>query len=370
MLCQTTAYIDLKNIEHNTKVVRSRLNPQTKIMAAVKAEAYGHGIAAVSAKLYSLGVTSFAVACLDEALSLRQCLPDCEILILGFTHPSQAAILSENRISQAIYSEEFALALSGYCKKNGVCVTAHLAFDTGMGRIGFTDAEPAIRSSRLEGIQIVGAFTHFSRADMTDSESIEYTKNQYKIFENIVIELKKEIKTSLVCHCANSAGIFKYPEFQMDMVRAGIVLYGLAPNPDDEQSYMDIKPAMQLKTVISHIKTIEAGTAISYGGTFVADKQMRIATVPCGYADGYLRSFGAGYALVCGQKAKIVGRVCMDQMMLDVTDIPQAQLLCEVTLMGKSGQEYISADDLARLDESINYQVVCGVTKRVIRVYE
>ncbi len=370
MLCQTTAYIDLKNIEHNTAVVRSRLCPQTKIMAAVKAEAYGHGMNAVSAKLYSLGVKSFAVACLDEALSLRQCLPDCEILILGFTHPSQAAILSENRISQAIYSEEFALALSGYCKKNGVSVAAHLAFDTGMGRIGFTDTDAAIRSSRLEGINIVGAFTHFSRADMVDGESVEFTKNQYKRFEKIVKELKREIKTPLVCHCANSAGVFKYPEFQMDMVRAGIVLYGLAPNPEDKQSYSDIKPAMQLKTVISHIKEVEAGAAISYGGTFVADKKMKIATVPCGYADGYLRSFGAGYALVCGKKAKIVGRVCMDQMMLDVTDIPQAELLGTVTLMGKSGDEYISADDLARLDESINYQVVCGVTKRVIRVYE
>jgi alanine racemase len=278
--------------------------------------------------------------------------------------------LSENNISQAIYSEEFAEALSGYCKKNGVSVTAHLAFDTGMGRIGFADVDAAIRSCKLEGIKIEGAFTHFSRADMTDDESVEFTKNQYKKFEKIVSKLKNEIKTPLVCHSANSAGAFKYPEFQMDMVRAGIVLYGLAPNPDDSQSYSDIKPAMQLKTVISHIKEVEAGAAISYGGTFVADKKMRIATVPCGYADGYLRSFGAGYVLVCGKRAKIVGRVCMDQMMIDVTDIPEAKLLGTVTLMGKSGDEYISADDLAKLDESINYQVVCGVTKRVIRVYE
>ncbi|MBQ8338361.1 MAG: alanine racemase [Oscillospiraceae bacterium] len=370
MLCQTTAYIDLKSIEHNTAIVRSRLKPETKIMAAVKAEAYGHGLAAVSNKLYSLGVKSFAVACLDEALSLRRCLSDCEILILGFTHPSQAAILSENRISQAIYSEEFALALSNYCQKNGVSVTAHLAFDTGMGRIGFTDVDAAIRASKLSGISVEGAFTHFSRADMTDDESIEYTKNQYKKFSDIVSKLKKEIKTPLVCHCANSAGVFRYPEFQMDMIRAGIVLYGLAPNPEDKETYKDIKPAMQLKTVISHVKTVKAGDSISYGGTFVADKEMRIATVPCGYADGYLRSFGAGYALICGKKAKIVGRVCMDQMMLDVTDIPEAELLCKVTLMGKSGDEVISADDLARLDESINYQVVCGVTKRVVRVYE
>ena len=195
MLCQTTAYVDLKNIEHNTALVRSKLSPQTKIMAAVKAEAYGHGLAAVSNKLYSLGVKSFAVACLDEALSLRHCIPDCEILILGFTHPSQAAILSENRISQAIYSEEFALALSNYCQKNGVSVASHLAFDTGMGRIGFTDVDAAIRSTKLEGINVEGAFTHFSRADMTDGESVEFTKNQYKKFEKIVARLKKEIKT-------------------------------------------------------------------------------------------------------------------------------------------------------------------------------
>jgi len=370
MLCQTTAYIDLKNIEHNLGVVRSRLNPNTKIMAAVKAEAYGHGLAAVSAKLYSLGVTHFAVANLDEALSLRNCLPDCEILILGFTHPSQAAVLCENRIAQALYSEEFAVALSESCKKNGVSVATHLAFETGMGRIGFSDARSAIRAAQLEGICIEGAFTHFSCADMTDEESRKFTQRQFDRFKEMTDCVKAAGIELPICHCGNSAAVFRYSELQMDMVRVGIVLYGLSPNPDDKETYKELKPVMQLKTVISHIKNVKAGDTIGYGASYTAQKQMRIATVPCGYADGYLRSLGAGYVLVCGRRAKIVGRVCMDQMMIDVSDIPEAQFLSKVTLFGKSGDEYLSVDELARLDQTINYQIICGITKRVVRVYE
>lgn len=370
MLCQTTAFVDLKKIEHNLGVVKSKLRPQTKIMAAVKAEAYGHGMAAVSQKLYSLGVRHFAVACLDEALSLRSLLPDCEILVLGFTHPSQAAVLSENRITQALYSEEFAEKLSHYCVKNSVSVTVHLAFETGMGRIGFADAESAIKSAKLAGIKVEGAFTHFPRADMTDSDSVEFTKAQFEKFQNMTDAVRQAGIELAVCHCANSAAVFKFPEFQLDMVRAGIALYGLSPNPEDKGCYDELKPAMQLKTVISHVKTVSRGDPIGYGSSFVAPKQMRIATVPCGYADGYLRSFGAGHVLVCGKRAKIVGRVCMDQMMIDVTDIPQAELLGEVTLFGSSQDEYLSVNELAQLDDTINYQIICGITKRVVRVYE
>jgi len=369
VLCQTTAFISLENLAHNLGVVRSKIAQNTVVMAAVKAEAYGHGLAAVSQKLYSLGVKHFAVACLDEALSLRSFIPDSEILVLGFTHPSQAAVLSENRIIQALYSEDFAKELSYYCTINNVSVKTHIAFETGMGRIGFSDADSAVRAAKMSGIEVEGAFTHFPRADMTDNESVEFTKGQVEKFIEMTDTLKNAgIKLSL-CHCANSAAAIKFPEFHFDMVRVGISLYGLAPNPDDS-AYDELKPVMQLKTPISHIKEVDKGATIGYGSTFVADKKMRIATVPCGYADGYLRSLSSGYVLVCGKKAKILGRICMDQMMIDVTEIPQAKLFDEVTLFGDSENEHLSVNELAKLSNTINYEIICGITRRVVRVYE
>ena len=359
MLCQTTAYVSLKNIEHNISVIRQKLNNNTKIMAAVKGDAYGHGVVAVATRLSKIGVNSFAVACLDEALQLRNILPESEILILGFTHPSLSLVLSKNRIIQALYGPEFAKALSQSCEKNSVEVETHLAFDTGMGRIGFTDAKSAIEAAGLYGIKVSGAFTHFSCADMTDEKSEKFTKQQFENFVKITDEVKAagvEIPTR---HCANSAVVFRFPEFQLDMVRAGIAMYGLAPNPDDAETYKDIKPAMELKVPISHIKTVEKGATIGYGAAYIAPKKMRIATIPCGYADGYHRSLAAGSVLVCGKRAKIVGRVCMDQIMIDVTDIPEADFLSPVTLFGTSGQEVLSVDELAKLSDTINYQLIC-----------
>ncbi len=370
MLCQTTAYVSLENIEHNIGVIRQKLDSKTKIMAAVKGDAYGHGVVAVANRLSKIGVNSFAVACLDEALQLRNILPDSEILILGFTHPSLSLVLSRNKIIQAVYGLDFAQALSQSCSKNSVEVETHLAFDTGMGRIGFTDLESAVKAAHLTGIKVTGAFTHFSCADMCDEKSEKFTRAQFAKFIELTdgaVAAGVDIKTR---HCANSAAIFKYPEFQLDMVRAGITMYGLAPNTDDSETYKELKPAMQLKTMISHIKTVEEGTKIGYGAAYTAPKQMRIATLPCGYADGYHRSLGAGYVLVCGKRAKIVGRVCMDQMMIDVSDIPEATFLSPVTLFGTSGEEMLSVDELARLSDTINYQLICDVSKRVIRVYE
>lgn len=369
MLCQTTAFISLKDLEHNLGVVVSKIGEKTKVMAAVKAEAYGHGMAAVSQKLYSLGVKSFAVACLDEALSLRNTLPDCEILILGFTHPSQAAVLSENNIVQTIYSLDFAKELSRYCVLNNAEVKCHIAFETGMGRIGFSDVQSAIEGAKLKGIKVIGAFTHFPRADMTDDESVAFTKNQVNKFVDMTNALKEAGVENLVCHCANSAAAMKFPEFHFDMVRVGIALYGLAPNPNDS-AYHELKPIMQLKTPISHIKEVEKGATIGYGSSFVAEKKMTVATVPCGYADGYLRSLSSGYVLVCGKKAKILGRICMDQMMIDITDIPKAQLFDIVTLFGDSEGNHLSVNELAKLSNTINYEIICGITKRVVRVYE
>lgn len=366
MLKNTTAFVSLENIEHNLSLIRSRLSQKTKILAAVKADAYGHGAVEVSKKLYSLGVRYFGVACLSEAFEVRRALPDSEILIFGFTHPSEAKTLSDNNITQALYSLDFANELSQNCTKQGVTVKTHLAFDTGMGRIGFKNSEDAKKASELSGLEVLGAFTHFSCADSLDEKGIEYTKNQYKKFCAYLSDLESagiEIKLK---HCANSATIFRYPEFQMDMVRAGIALYGLAPDATDKENYNGLKPAMQVKAPISHIKSVERGECISYGATFTAEKQMRIATIPCGYADGYHRAYSKGSIHICGKSAKILGRICMDQMMVDVTDIPDARFLSEAELLGES----VSADYLASLIGTINYQVTCDISKRVPRVYK
>ncbi|MEE1280068.1 MAG: alanine racemase [Oscillospiraceae bacterium] len=366
MLKKTTAFISLKNIEHNLNVVKSHLSPKTEILSVVKSDAYGHGVVEVSKKLYTLGVRYFGVACLSEALELREALPDAEILIFGFTHPSDAEILSNNNITQALYGTEFAKQLSENAQKCGRAVKTHLAFDTGMGRIGFKDANEAISAAKLSGIEVLGAFTHFSCADKCDDGGRAYTENQYKKFCSFLKNVEDAgIKIGLR-HCSNSAAVFRYPEFQMDMVRVGIALYGLCPNPQDKQSYKGLKPAMQLKAPISHIKWVNKGDSISYGAAFTAEKDMRIATLPCGYADGYHRALGAGSVSISGRRAKIVGRICMDQMMIDVTDIPAAQFLSEAELLGSE----ITADELAELIGTINYQVACDISKRVERVYE
>lgn len=366
MLEKTTAFVSLKNLEHNLSVIRSRLNSQTKVLAAVKSDAYGHGAPEISKKLYSLGIRYFGVATLSEALEIRPALPDAEILIFGFTHPSNAKILSDNNITQALYSSDFAAALSENCKKSGCRVKTHLAFDTGMGRIGFKNSDEAIKAARLEKIDVLGAFTHFSCADKCDEEGREYTENQFNKFCKFIKEVEDAGVELKIKHCANSAAIFRYPQYQLDMVRAGIALYGLCPNSDDKESYKDLMPVMQIKAPISHIKTVKKGESISYGATFTAQKDMRIATIPCGYGDGYHRAFGAGSILICGKRAKIVGRICMDQMMVDVTDIPKAQFLGEATVLG----EGVSADYLASLIGTINYQITCDISKRVVRVYE
>ncbi len=367
---KTTAYISLDNIEHNVRLMREKLKAETRLMVAIKADAYGHGMVEVAKRLYSIGVSDFAVATLDEALLLREILPESNILILGFTPPQSAKDLAENDIVQTVYGSDFAKALSENCKKDNVSVRCHLAFDTGMGRIGFTDSQSAFSAASLLGIEVEGAFTHLSCADVLTAQSEEFTKNQYEKFVRLCSECEKlgiELKLK---HCSNSAAIFRYPEFQLDMVRAGIVTYGLSPNPDDKETYIGIKPAMQLRATISHVKEVEKGATVSYGATFVAPKKMRIATVACGYGDGYHRSNSAGYVLVCGKRAKIVGRVCMDQFMVDVTDIPDAQFLSTATLFGQSGDEFLPIEELATLSDTINYQIACDVSKRVERIYE
>lgn len=370
MLEQTTAFVSLKNIENNLSIIKSKLKNNTKIMVAVKADAYGHGAVRVSQALFDLGVRYFAVATIDEAIELREVLADAEILILGFTHPNKIQLAIENNIIQTVYSNDIALAFSEKIENSGKKLRVHLALDTGMGRIGFETAEDALKVTKLSELCIEGAFTHFSCADESSEDAREFTKKQFDRFVNITSELEKNGVELKIKHCANSAAIFKYPEYQLDMVRAGIVLYGLYPSANDSDTYKGVKPAMQLKAPISHIKDVDKGATISYGKEFIAPKAMRIATVPCGYADGVARQLAKdGYLLVEGKRAKILGRICMDQLMIDVTDIENISLLSEATIFGESGGECISADELARNFGTINYQIVCDVSKRVKREY-
>ena len=369
MPIRATAYVSLDNIENNIRVIQSKLNnKETKVMATVKGDAYGHGARAVSQRLYNIGIRYFGVSSIEEAVELRSCIPDdAQILIFGYTHPSRSKTLCEKNIIQTIYSLDIAKAFSENLGDEKLRV--HIAIDSGMGRIGFQNADEIVSAAKMHGLKIEGAFTHFSCADETSDKAKNFTRNQFEKFMSIINEIENKGIELKLKHACNSAAIFKYPEYQLDMVRAGIVIYGLAPNPDDIEVYKEIIPAMQLKAPISHIKMVEKGTSIGYGADFCAQEPMRVATVPIGYADGYSRAFCKGYTLVRGKRAKILGRVCMDQLMIDVTDIPEAALFDTVTLFGESEGKTLSCDDLARLSNTINYEIVCDISKRVVREY-
>lgn len=375
---RTWAEINLDNAEHNFKVIRKNISDKTKMCCVIKADAYGHG-AIELAKLYeSAGADFFAVSNLEEALELRYGGSTLPILILGYTPASYAKELAENNISQAVLSLEYAKELSKSAVSLGVTVRVHLTIDTGMSRIGIMcqdierddAAGQAFEVFNLGGLEVEGIFTHFAVSDEKE-EGRSYTEHQLGCFNYLVGTLKeKGVDTDkIICHCSNSAAIMDYPQAHIDMVRAGIILYGLAPS-GKLKGQLDLKPAMEIKSVVAHIKYIEKGTDVSYGRTFTADKRMKIATVPIGYADGYIRNLAKdAFMIVNGKKAKVVGRICMDQCMIDVTDIDNIEVGDVVTVIGKDGGEEISTDDVAAWTGTINYEVVCLVGKRVPRVY-
>lgn len=377
-LKRTWAEINLNKIEHNYNVIRGCLDDNVKLCCVVKADAYGHGSKELASLYETLGADFFAVSNLEEAIELRRSSIKKPILILGYTPEQYADSLANNNITQAIVSCDYARRLSRYATELGVTVQAHLKIDTGMSRIGImyqdTDRDDAFseveRILDMPGLDICGAFTHFAVSDEKD-EGREYTEHQIECFKDICAKIKAsgKVKDDFICHCSNSAAIMDYKEAHLDMVRAGIILYGLAPS-DKLRGQIDLRPAMKIKSVIAHIKDIEPGTTISYGRTFTADRPLKIATVPIGYADGYIRSFGKdAYMIVGGEKAKVVGRICMDQCMIDITDIDGVRVGDTVTVIGRSGLREISMDDAASWAGTINYEVACLVGKRVPRVY-
>lgn len=377
------AEVNMDSIKHNFQVIRDEIGEGVKLCCVVKADGYGHGAVEICRAYHELGVDFLAVSNLDEALELRKADITEPILILGFTPPDRCGDLSRYNISQALYGSEYAALLSQECEKQGVCVKIHIKLDTGMSRIGFMcqefprdnySVEEIKEVCRMKGLIPEGVFTHFAVAD--DGEDGErFTRRQYENFTYTVDALEEAGIHFEIRHCSNSGAIIDYKEMRLDMVRAGIILYGYAPSEKMRES-LDLRPAMRLKTMISHIKTVKKGATVSYGRTFTADRDMRIATVPVGYADGFIRAYAKdGYMFVWdktrkfGKNCKIVGRICMDQTMLDVTDFPEAQLSNIVVVFGNGKDGEPTAEDVARWGDTISYEVLCAVSKRVPRLY-
>lgn len=376
-LKRTWAQIDLDAIKHNYLQIRNNISDKSMLLCVIKADAYGHGAVALAKEYERLGADWFAVSNLEEAFQLRKNGIKKPILILGYTPANMAYELSRLNISQAVFSEEYAKDLSNYAAKNNVKVKIHLKIDTGMSRIGFVfkskeensdTIEELIRVCKLENLITEGIFTHFAVAD-EPGKSIETTNGQFSAFTDICEILKKNGIEIKIRHCSNSGGILNYPKMNLDMVRAGIILYGLFPS-DYVQNKLDLRPAMSLKTVISQVKTVPKGTAVSYGGTFITPRKTRIATVPIGYADGYLRALSSKASmLVNGKKAPVIGRICMDQAMLDITDIENVKENTVVTVFGKDGDVEIKVEDIANIANTINYEILCLISKRIPRIY-
>lgn len=377
VLKRTWAEIDLEMIRHNYRLVREKVDSSVKIMCIVKADAYGHGVQNVALEHQRIGADWFGVSNLHEALQLRNYGITRPILILGYTPPDRAAELSAFGITQAVFSEEYAQELSCFARENGSPVKCHIKLDTGMSRLGFgchdyeqdeRAADTVERICSLPNLDCDGIFTHFAVAD-EDENGREFTFRQFDNFKKVIDILALRGVTFRFRHCCNSAATLEYPEFHMDMVRPGIILYGLPPSGYFNGKY-DLRPAMQLKSVISMIKTVEKGATVSYGRTFTAEREMKIATVPIGYADGYPRPLsGRQDMLVNGVRAPIIGRICMDQLMLDVTDIDNVASGMTVTVFGKDGNKFISVDELSEKTDTINYETVCLIGKRVPRIY-
>lgn len=365
------AEIDLAAIVNNLNELRRVTRPPAGMMAVVKANAYGHGAVPVSKTVLANGADCLGVAIFNEARELREAGIRAPILILGYTPAEQALETVKLDVAQTIYSLEGAEALSAAAVKLGKKVKVHIKIDTGMSRLGFKiDAgtlQEVMKIAALPGIEVEGMMTHFAVADIADKE---FTYSQSRKFDNLVLQLKEMGFNCPVKHVANSAAIIDLPGMHLDMVRAGISLYGLYPSRDVMKHKINLIPAMSLRARVAHLKTVPPGTGISYGRTYTTDQETIVATVPVGYADGYSRRLSnKAHVLVNGRRAPVIGTVCMDQFMIDVTNIPGVKVGDEVTLMGRQGNLEVTADMLADLLGTINYEIVCMVSARVPRVY-
>ena len=363
------AEISLEAIGHNIREVKKRLPEGVKLLGVVKANAYGHGAVPVASYLENQ-VDYFATATIEEAVELRENGISAPILILGYVSPSQYGDLVEYDITQTIDSYAQALALEKEAARQNRKAKAHLAVDTGMTRIGFQvtehDADEAAKIADLPHIELEGMFTHFSCADQEDKT---YCSMQMEKYDKMTVLLAERGVTIPLRHICNSAGIMEFDDHRFEMVRSGIITYGIYPSEEVKKERLDLIPALSWKSHVIHVKEVGPGIGVSYGATYVTEKPMtRIATVSAGYADGYPRALSnQGCVLIHGKKAPIIGRICMDQMMVDVTDVPEVREDDEAILWGGTVSD--TAETIARKTDTIPYEVLCGVSRRVPRVY-
>ena len=365
---RTWAEIDLDALVHNYKLAKAT---HVHVMPVIKADAYGHGACICAKTLVGAGADRFAVSCMDEALELRQAGIKTDILILGYTSPDSFDLLIEQGITQTVMSVEYAEALSAIAQRRQTTVKVHIKLDTGMARLGLcvrkaeeieSAAADVLRIGQMNGLQVEGIFTHFAVSDLPQQE---FTKQQEQRFAAVVEQVEKNGLHIPIKHCANSGAILNHPEYHWDMVREGIMLYG--EKPDISCPTIGLRPVMTLKSVVAFCSVLRADETVSYGRTYTANRDIPIAVISVGYADGYRRALsGKGWVSIAGCRCPIVGRVCMDQMMVDVSNCPNVEPGQEVTVMGGDGP---SMTELAEICDTINYELMCAISVRVPRVY-
>lgn len=365
----TVCFIDLDALRWNLRQVKAKVGPTVKILSMVKANAYGHGAPAVAKALADEGGYAFGVATLEEAIELRQAGIHQPILVVTGVYLEQLGQFIEHRLTPVAHDLEAVKLLDRAAQGRGAALNVHIKIDTGMGRLGFLPAEidswlPSLKG--LKALKIEGVFSHFSRAESVQGD---YTQKQLRIFQDVVARLRSQGVAPPLTHLANSAATITLPEAYFDMVRPGIMLYGPYPSPA-MMSQIELKPVLSWKTRITQLKKVPCGTSISYGQTFVTQRESFIATLPVGYADGYQRLLSnRGEVLVKGNRAPVAGTVCMDLTMVDVTDIAGVQPGDEVVLLGRQGDQEITADDLAGWTNTISYEILTSISARVPRIY-
>lgn len=364
------AAINLDAICHNVRAMKNNIKKDTMLCGVIKADGYGHGAVPIARAIETM-VWGYSVATIDEAINLREHQLEKPILVLGYTPVCRMEDAVRYNIRSTIFQYEKAVNLSKQAVLQGKTARLHIKIDTGMSRIGVPADYEAIKLikeiKQLPGVEIEGIFTHMATADSADKSA---AKEQIRKFKWLIGVLEKEGINIPIKHCSNSAGIIDLEEANIDMVRAGISLYGLYPSEDVDKSRVALQPALELKSHVIYIKTVPAGTAVGYGGTFITDKPTKIATIPVGYGDGYPRPLSnKGYVIIRDKKVPIIGRVCMDQFMVDVTGIDNVEEDDEVILVGRSEHEVISVEELAALAGTFNYEFVCDLGKRIPRVY-
>ena len=366
------ARVDLDAIEYNMEMMRKNIKEDTKMMAVLKTDGYGHGAVQIARVLEDKDyIWGYAVATLDEAIRLRRGCMSKPILVLGVVFPDQWPELVGNDVRMTVYKESAARIISEMATVMDKKYYVHIKLDTGMGRLGFPINEESVdaieRISKNPHVVLEGMYTHFAKADEVDKS---FTEKQIRDYLWMKDKLAEREVVFPYYHCSNSAGIIDVPEANMDLVRAGISTYGLYPSDDVKKENVPLKPALELISHVAYVKWVEAGTPISYGGTYVTDKPTKIATIPCGYGDGYARSLSnKSCVLIHGKRARVIGRICMDQFMVDVTDIDDVKYGDKVTLIGFDGDEHVSVEELGDIADRFSYEFVCDLGKRIPREF-